>query len=135
MEIRRIQWQQTIPLRHAVLWPGRDPAFCQIDGDPDAWHYGAFVAGELVCVASVYPDGEAARLRKFATAANHQGQGIGTRMLRHILAELALGGVDYFWCDARESAMGFYARFGLRPEGARFHKGEVPYYRMGLRLG
>lgn len=134
MQIHRIHWQETIPLRHAVLWPGRSPEFCQVEGDEGAWHFGAFVAEGLVSVASVYPEGRSARLRKFATASEFQRKGIGTRMLEHILAELKSHGIERFWCDARESARGFYERFGMRPEGERFHKGDVPYFRMGVRL-
>lgn len=134
MDIRRIQWQETIPLRHAILWPDRPPEFCHVEGDEDGWHFGAYLSGALVAVASAYPDGRGARLRKFATATACQGRGIGTGLLNHILADLRGLGIDYLWCDARETAMGFYRRFGMRPEGDRFYKGEVPYFRMAVRL-
>jgi ribosomal protein S18 acetylase RimI-like enzyme len=68
-------------------------------------------AGGVVSVASVYREGRSARLRKFATATEFQGRGIGTKMLKHILSDLESKGVSHFWCDARESAMGFYERF------------------------
>jgi len=38
--------------------------------------------------------------------------------------------IRYFWCDARESAIGFYRRFGLQADGERFYKSEVPYFKM-----
>lgn len=134
LRIRRIAWQETIALRHSVLWPDRLPEFCHVEGDEDAWHYGAFLPEGLVSVASVYAEDHVARLRKFATAGEFQRRGIGTRMLEHILAELNNHGVERFWCDARESALEFYERFGMRPEGERFHKGDVPYFRMSVRL-
>lgn len=134
LRIHRIPWQETIALRHAMLWPDRPPEFCHVEGDEDAWHFGAFAPEGLVSVASVYPDGRDARLRKFATASGFQRRGVGTRMLEHILAELKDRDFRRFWCDARESALGFYERFGMRPEGERFHKGEVPYFRMSVRL-
>lgn len=134
MEIRRIRWQETIALRHAVLWPNRPPEFCHVEGDEDAWHFGAYLPEGLVSVASVYPENRTARLRKFATAPRFQGKGIGTGMLNHILSELRNKGIGHFWCDARESAMGFYERFGMKPDGERFYKGEVPYVRMSLQL-
>lgn len=134
MQIHRIHWQDTLPLRHAVLWPDRPPEFCHVEGDEGAWHFGAFVPEGLVSVASIYPEGRSARLRKFATAGEFQRRGIGTRMLEHILAELNDHGIERFWCDARESALGFYERFGMRPEGERFHKGDVPYFRVSVRL-
>jgi len=134
LEIRRIEWQEAIPLRHRILWPNESPEFCRVEGDEDAWHFGAFLPEGLVSVASVYLAVNVARLRKFATAAEYQGKGIGSALLKHILVELADNGVCYFWCDARESAMGFYERFGMKPEGDRFYKGAVPYFRMSVEL-
>lgn len=135
IEIRRIPWQQTIALRHAVLWPGEDPAFCHVEGDDSAWHFGAFAGDRLVSVASVFFDGDSARLRKFATEPAYQRQGIGTQMVRHVLVALRAGDIRDFWCDAREAATGFYGRFGMQPEGGRFYKGDVPYRRMRVQLG
>ena len=134
MDIRRIQWQETIPLRHKVLWPNQNPEYCYVEGDENAWHFGVFVHEALVSVASVYPDGEIIRLRKFATTTEHQGKGIGTALLQHILAELAKSNVEVFWCDARETAIGFYERFGMSTEGERFYKGPVPYFKMSVLL-
>ena len=63
MEICAISWEQTIPLRHSVLWPNKPPEYCHIDGDIDGLHFGVFVDGLLVCVASVYVTLNKARLR------------------------------------------------------------------------
>ncbi|GAB3369650.1 GNAT family N-acetyltransferase [Azotobacter armeniacus] len=81
VDIRRINWQETIHLRHKVLWPKESPEFCHIEGDENAWHFGAFISERLVSVASVYPDGNIARLRKFATDRPYQEKGIGTALL------------------------------------------------------
>ncbi|UXI03034.1 GNAT family N-acetyltransferase [Photobacterium sp. TY1-4] len=135
MEIKPILWQQTISLRHQVLWPEKPPEFCHVEGDEDAAHFGAFIDGRLVCVASVFLSSHQARLRKFATEPDHQGQGIGSAMIAHILADLAERNVNHFWCDARESALGFYQRFGMQPEGERFYKGDIPYLKMTVDLG
>lgn len=134
IEIREIEWQETIALRHEVLWPNKKPEFCHVEGDEDAWHFGAFLSGTLVAVASVYPNDESARLRKFATATEHQGKGIGRTVISYILTVLQNEGVTHFWCDARESALGFYERFGMKPLGERFFKGEVPYFKMSVQL-
>ena len=89
---------------------------------------------KLVCVASIYLQGEQARLRKFATLQNYQNKGIGSEVLRYILASLKERGITYFWCDARESALGFYEQFGLKAEGAGFYKADISYYKMALTL-
>ncbi|WP_283131891.1 GNAT family N-acetyltransferase [Enterovibrio norvegicus] len=143
MEIKPISWQEALPLRHQVLWPNEPPAFSKVEGDEDALHYGAFLDGEIVCVASIHFSSEFtdahnktknARLRKFATSQAHQGQGIGSLMLKRILTDLKQEGASIFWCDARETAMGLYERFGMHAEGERFYKGDIPYFRMSKNV-
>lgn len=132
--IGQIDWQQTIAVRHQVLWPSRPPEFSKVENDADGLHFGAFVANELVCVASVFIDGNSARLRKYATLAEYQGQGLGTEVLQTIFTYLQQAQVKHFWCDARESAIGFYQRFGMQVEGERFYKSEVAYVKMAVKL-
>lgn len=132
--IQQVDTQQVLPVRQQVLWPDKPMSFCLVDGDEIASHYGAFVADQLVCVASIYINGNQARLRKFATVEQYQGQGIGTKVIQHVLDSLRNRDVDYFWCDARTTAIGFYHRFGLRSEGDEFHKSNVGYFKMSLSL-
>ncbi|MEW6992467.1 GNAT family N-acetyltransferase [Colwelliaceae bacterium 6441] len=134
MDIRTISWQETIPLRHSVLWPMKPPEYCHVEGDHDALHFGAYLNDELVCVASVYLSIDKARLRKFATNATYQNQGIGSKMLSFILNELENTSAKIFWCDARESALGIYQRFGMQPYGERCYKAEVSYYKVAVNL-
>ncbi len=134
MTIKRINWQQALPVRHQVLWPTKPPSFCKIEADESAMHYGYFVKHQLVAVASIYIDGEKARLRKFATLSEYQSQGIGTKLISHILKELDPLHTTTFWCDARSSAVGFYQRLGFIVEGDLFYKEEVSYYKMSRRL-
>jgi len=129
-----ILWQETIYLRHKVLWPTKPPEYCHVDGDKDALHFGAFVNGVLVSVASIYSTNQVARLRKFATLPDYQHQGIGSQLLTHIIKELKKNNHTYFWCDARESALAFYQRFGMQKSGERFYKSEVAYFKMGMTI-
>ena len=134
MRITEITAEQTLPIRHQVLWPNESVEFCRVADDVDGLHFGVYQQQTLVCVASVFISGEQARLRKFATLPDYQGKGIGSAVIEHILAQLKAKGVSDFWCDARESAGGFYHRFGMAPEGERFYKGDVPYFKMAMRL-
>jgi predicted GNAT family N-acyltransferase len=134
MEIVRITWKETIPIRHEVLWPEKELSFCKVDGDEHAMHYGAIADEKLVCVASVYIGSDSARLRKFATLKEYQNRGIGSAVLRHILTDASKLQVRYFWLDARESAEGFYNRFGFEKNGGRFLKSEVQYFKMSKTL-
>ncbi len=130
--IRRIDWQDTISIRHSVLWPDKPEEFCHITGDEEADHYGFFVDQELVCVASIYIHHSHARLRKFATLPDYQRQGIGKKMLAYMIDHYRGLLMRSFWCDARSDAIGFYESFGMNIEGDLFYKSDQAYYRMRL---
>lgn len=134
IEIAFICWQETIALRHDVLWPGRSPEFCHLNGDEDAIHYGAKWHGTILAVASIFIDGRHARLRKLATSTDVQGQGIGSKLLVHIINDLRDKNIELFWCDARASTIGFYERFGMKVSGERFYKSHQPYFKMTMAL-
>lgn len=134
MEIKSIHWKETIPLRHKVLWPNEPPDFCKVDGDEEGLHFGAFINNELICVASIYLKAEKARLRKFATDVRFQNQGIGSKMLDFVIRDLKNNQTKVFWCDARESALGFYKRFEMYKCSDRFYKAGVAYFKMEVPL-
>jgi GNAT superfamily N-acetyltransferase len=134
MKICTIQWEETIPLRHSVLWPGESKEYCQVNDDEHGLHFGTFIDDVIVCVASIYLTEDRARLRKFATDAAFQNQGIGTKMLGHIVQTLSRNHVKFLWCDARESALGLYKRFGMSQNSDRFYKGNVAYFKMEVAL-
>ncbi|MCC2548432.1 GNAT family N-acetyltransferase [Hymenobacter sp. BT175] len=130
LEIRVISAAETYPLRHAVLWPGKPLEYVKVEDDEQGYHFGAFRAGELVAVISLFVAGPEGRFRKFATRPDCQRQGIGTQLMERVLAEARRLGARALWCDARQEACAFYHRFGMQPEGAVFYKGAVPYQRM-----
>ena len=134
MEIIEINAQETIAIRHEVLWPNKAPEFCIVEGDSEALHFSVILNEKMVCVASIYIDGEIARLRKFATLSQFQGQGIGSLMLNHLVKQLKNQGMHSLWFDARESAISFYNRLGFTVTGKRFYKNDLAYYKMHVDL-
>lgn len=91
---------------------------------------------EPISIISLFIDiktGEA-RFRKFATAVPWQGKGIGSALLAHTIEAAVQAGAKSIWCDARQSALPFYEKFGMGAEGEVFFKGDVPYLRMSKRL-
>ncbi|MFB9137046.1 GNAT family N-acetyltransferase [Vibrio olivae] len=132
MKIQQVTAVEVLPIRHQVLWPEKPLSFCSVEGDEFATHYGAFVDNQLVCVASIYINGREARLRKFATLPQYQGQGIGSKVLEHVMSTLQHFNVHYFWCDARTTALSFYQRFGLEVDGPEFEKSGIAYYKMSV---
>ncbi|SEG23134.1 Acetyltransferase (GNAT) domain-containing protein [Vibrio hangzhouensis] len=134
IEIKTITAEQVLPIRHQVLWPHFPPEHSKVTGDEDALHVGAYKDQKLVCVASVFREGNSARLRKFATLPSYQGVGIGSQVIEHILTIVKQEGGETFWCDARESAFGFYQRFGMTTIGETFYKEDIPYKKMSVAL-
>ncbi|GAC1603414.1 MAG: GNAT family N-acetyltransferase [Hymenobacter sp.] len=134
LSIRTIPPEATYALRHQVLWPDKPLAYVALADDPAGHHFGAFRGGQLVAVISLFVAGAEARFRKFATRPDCQRQGIGSALLGHVFGEARQRGARRLWCDARHDSAGFYARFGLQPEGETFYKGTIPYVRMAYLL-
>ena len=130
MNIVELTWQETIPIRHQVLWPNELPEFCIVEGDEKALHFGVLIDNKLVSVASLYLEDHSARLRKFATLNHFQRQGVGSYLLEHLIQKLKEKEVNYLWFDARVSAYSFYKRLGFQASGDIFYKNTVPYYKM-----
>jgi GNAT superfamily N-acetyltransferase len=133
-DIRSIRPEDTYALRHQVLWPDKPLAYVKIENDEAGHHFGAFRGEELVAVISLFVENQTARFRKFATRPDCQLQGFGSALLRHVFMEARRRGAACIWCDARQDSAGFYARFGLQPEGETFYKGPVAYVRMAAVL-
>lgn len=135
MIIHRITADQTLPLRRAVLWPNHPIEASMVEGDDSAVHFGGFVDEALICTASLFPNGEDIRLRKFATDPVYQGQGHGSTMMEHLIGYAKRNTFQYFWLDARQSAALFYERFHFQISGDVFYKRNQPYLRMASKLG
>ncbi|MFD1143222.1 GNAT family N-acetyltransferase [Larkinella insperata] len=134
MTIRPIKPEETYPLRHDVLWPDKPVEYVMLDNDADGYHFGAFQETRLLAVISLFVRDGTARFRKFATRPDSQRQGIGTRLLNQVIEEARRLGAHTLWCDARLSAAAFYQRFGMKPEGEVFYKGEIPCSKYVLLL-
>ncbi|TPG66513.1 GNAT family N-acetyltransferase [Hymenobacter nivis] len=134
MDIRPIPFAATYPLRHQVLWPDKPVEYCHLPDDPTGQHFGAFQGEELVAVISLFVPGPLAQFRKFATRPDCQGRGLGTALLRHVLAEAARLGAQRIWCSARLATLPFYERFGLGPDGPAYEKEGIPYVRLQKEL-
>lgn len=142
MDVRVVDGASTRELRRAVLrpaWPLGSPMHG--DDNPDAVHLAAHdadgrVVGACLVLPSPYPlrpdTAGAWQLRGMATAPELQRQGVGRRLIAAALEQLRHRDAGFVWCDARTSAIGFYARHGFSVEGEEFLHGEsgIPHYRM-----
>ncbi len=143
--IREIQAAEAHGLRRAVLRggnPDSDVHYPQ-DDDPASFHLGADVGGELVGVASFTPaqtphrpGTRAWQLRGMAIAPAHQGLGLGSAVIGEAVARVRADGAAVLWCNARDTALGFYERRGFKVIGEGFVTADsgLPHHVMVLDL-
>jgi len=144
IEVRQITSAETVPLRHAVLRPGRpvETALFQGDDLPSTTHFGAFRNGQLLCIASLFeaelpdkPGVAAIQLRGMATALEAQRTGLGQALVLGCVSFAREKGARLLWCNARTYAAGFYSKLGFEIVGKEFDIPDVgPHYRMKLEL-
>jgi GNAT superfamily N-acetyltransferase len=118
-------------LRAVVLRPGQPRAGSHYSGDdaPDTIHLGAFYAGRCVGSASLYRE-NGLRLRGMAVEAELRGYGIGAALIREA-QRIARQQRRELWCNARDSAAGFYEKLGWVVEGEGFEvAGTGPHHVM-----
>jgi predicted GNAT family N-acyltransferase len=144
VEVRQITAAETVPLRHAVLRPGRSVETARFLGDDDETtkHFGAFRNGQLLCIASLFqaelpeePGIPGLQLRGMATDCTAQGTGLGRALVLACADFTRKQGAQLLWCNARISASVFYSKLGFEIVGSEFHIPDVgPHYRMKLPL-
>lgn len=127
MLIKEIPYEQTWPLRHQVMWPEKPLEYIQLAQDPEGIHYGLFVDEQLTSVVSLFIRDRTAQFRKFATAQAAQGKGYGSHLLRHMMQEVEILGLEKIWCNARVEKAAFYQKFGLLPTDQTFSRGDKKY--------
>lgn len=116
---------------HALIYPGDDA--------PETFHLGLLEGDNLLGVLSMFQEPKpgqvspAWRIRGMACLPEVRGKGIG-RQLVLSARDRAWSSLNApIWCNARESACGFYARIGFTVEGSPFElEGIGPHERMVL---
>ena len=161
IRIDKISKDQTMQLRHSVLWRDLPLSHVCLPEDDAGLHYGAFSPQRdtPIAVISLFRENiptdeetldlepglgsaklmthycEAVRFRKFACEPQYQGQGYGSQLLLHALSMVrSEWGVTMAWCDARTATQEWYKRRGFQPFGPKFFKGTVEYVRMKADL-
>jgi predicted GNAT family N-acyltransferase len=146
MRFEIVDGAATRELRREVLRPTW-PLGSAMHGDdnPDAVHLGALdddgqLLGTCLVLPRPYPPHPelpgAWQLRGMATTPQRRSQGIGAALLAAALAEIRQHGGHLVWCDARTTAVAFYAQNGFATEGEEFRHAEsgIPHYRMWRTL-
>lgn len=121
LEYRAASVDEIIQLRHDVLIVGTNRTSPKFDGDKDesTYHFGAFDKQTVYCCLSMMrydvDDIPAYQLRGMATHPDHNGKGIGKRLLyaaeQYVLEKM---GITYLWCNARVGFEKFYQKQGWK---------------------
>ncbi|HEV7865539.1 MAG TPA: GNAT family N-acetyltransferase [Acidimicrobiia bacterium] len=136
MRVEDIPAEATHDLRWRILRdrrPGATVVFPE-DGRPGAFHLAVrdtdvpdAGAGAILAVASFSPEPapsrpgrSSIRLRGMAVDGPFQHHGLGRILITTVVARLREAGVEVLWCNARDSAGGFYARLGFEVVGDGF---------------
>ena len=130
MRVEDVPPEATHDLRWRILRdsrPGAPVAFPE-DSRVDAFHLAVRDAdGTVVAVASFSaeaaphrPGRSAVRLRGMAVDGPAQHHGLGRLLVTTVVDRLQRDGVEVLWCNARDSAAGFYARLGFEVVGDGF---------------
>ena len=126
IEIRRVEVEQILDLRHRILRAGLPRETAQFEGDEAAstLHWAAYafdasgrVEGQAVgCLSLMLNSFEAEpawQLRGMAVDRPYQGRGLGRELLVRAEEEAAATGMaGLLWCNARVPAAGFYQKHG-----------------------
>lgn len=133
MEIREISGLDTRRLRRIVLRPHQqeEELFFAGDDDEKSKHFAAYLDGEMMGIVSLYfqpqdwTPANAWQFRGMAILPEHQGKGLGKKLLDHAIRYAKEQGGEMIWCKARISALDFYHAMGFALRGEEFQVPEA----------
>lgn len=126
-EIKQIRSNQTLQIRHQVMWPNKPIDYVKLPNDKNARHFGLFINEELTSIISLFVENNVVQFRKFATLIEFQGLGYGTMLLKNMIDLLEKEGIEKLWCNARVGKSNFYEKFNLKTTGEKFEAGGIEY--------
>jgi GNAT superfamily N-acetyltransferase len=127
ISIEQIRPELTWRLRRDVLYPGQKLFEMELEEDRDGTHFGAFKDNKLVAVVSLFQKGDDFQFRKLAVDPEVQKIGVGTALLNYITNYAADNGGKRIWCNARNTAFGFYLKAGFKLTGHQFSRNGFDY--------
>lgn len=134
LQIKRITVEDTLPLRRDVLYPHATLDAVKMPHDEDGLHFGLFEQAQLVGVVSLFLQRTSAQFRKLAVMPACQGKGYGNMLMQHLEQLCRQERIPLLWCNARNTAEGFYKKRGYGYSGDHFKKDNIIFCRMELQL-
>ncbi len=126
-KIIEITSQETLAIRHQVMWPNKPLDYIKLPKDNERRHYGLFLEDQLISVISMFIHHKEAQFRKFATLESHQGKGYGSILLNEIMQIAATESLTKIWCNARQSKTNYYTKFGMKVTNKTYMKGGIDF--------
>lgn len=133
-KIHKIDFNQTLPIRHKVLWPNKSFEYVKLPNDKEGKHFGLFSDEKLIAVISLFENKNELQFRKFATLNEYQGSGFGTKLLKFIIDLTEKEHFNKIWCNARADKANFYCKFGFKKTNKHFEKGGIKYLIMEKQI-
>tara|TARA_R110000765_G_scaffold27719_2_gene67172 strand:+ start:2313 stop:2720 length:408 start_codon:yes stop_codon:yes gene_type:complete len=125
--IVQITSEETLSIRHKVMWPNKPIDYVQLPNDAEGRHFGYFKNDELISVISLFVENNEAQFRKFATLKEYQGKGFGSELLNELMLISEKEQLSKIWCNARINKIDYYSKFGMIETNDQFIKGEIGY--------
>ena len=89
-------------------------------------------AGNAIGTGRLLPDGHIGRM---SVLRQWRDQGVGTALLRHLMAAASRAGLRRLRLNAQSGAASFYARFGFVADGPEFVEAGIPHISMVVNPG
>lgn len=102
------------------------------DYDQIAQHFGVFYSQRLVGTGRLVAQDQRGKIGRIAILPEFRGRGLGSDLIRAIIATGARQGIAEFTLGAQLQALDFYAKLGFTAEGEVFQDGGIPHRTMRL---
>jgi len=131
------EYQQMVALRYQILRQPLGLSFStdELDKEKDNLLIAAFDDDEMLGCCMLTPkNSQMLQIRQMAVQNNLQGKGIGASLMSFIENLARDKGYKCLMMHARNTAIGFYEKFGYKVIGSEFIKVDVPHHVMEKML-
>lgn len=125
----QFRWQQLRKPLNLPLGSERDPL------DVQSFHCMAVSQkNSIIGVGSIQPADNAMRIRYMAVSTEFHRLGVGSAIIRELLAHARENGLSECWLNARSTAAGFYRQHGFEVMGEVETELAMPHFKMQTSL-
>ena len=130
-------YDQMIQLRYAILRQPLGLSFTQeeLDNEKNNIHIASYDDDEMLGCCMLTPvASDTIQLRQMAVPDKLQGKGIGASIMSFAETLARDKGYKKMIMHARDTAIGFYEKFGFKQKGAVFYEVNLPHHVMEKKL-